>query len=138
MLDAEQGAGSAIGIVAAPGIGKSRLCYEFIEWCRDRQVDVFEAQAHVFGKATPLLPVLELMRALFRITPLTDAATARRQIAEKLLALGPSFADDPPLMADFLGFPVRGASQKKGRRPGPRAPEPRFSFARCWRSRDPP
>ena len=106
LLDAEQGAGSAIGIVAAPGIGKSRLCYEFVEWCRDRQVDVFEARAHVFGKATPLLPVLELMRALFRITPLTEAATARRQIAEKLLALGPSFADDPPLMADFLGFPV--------------------------------
>jgi class 3 adenylate cyclase len=106
LLDAERGVGSAIGIVAASGIGKSRLCYEFIEWCRDRRVDVFEARAHVFGKATPLLPVLELMRALFRITPTMDAATAHRQIAEKLLALGPSFAADSPLMADFLGFPT--------------------------------
>jgi class 3 adenylate cyclase/tetratricopeptide (TPR) repeat protein len=106
LLDAEQGAGSAIGIVAAPGIGKSRLCYEFSEWCRARQVDVFEARAHIFGKATPLLPVLELMRALFRITPLMEAATARRQIEEKLLALDPSFADDLPFLADFLGLPV--------------------------------
>jgi adenylate cyclase len=106
LLHAEQGAGSAIGIVAVPGIGKSRLCYEFSEWCRERQVDVFEARAHIFGKATPLLPVLELMRALFRITPLMTAATARRQIEEKLLALDPSFADDLPFLADFLGLPV--------------------------------
>ena len=106
LLDAEQGTGSAIGIVAVPGIGKSRLCYEFSEWCRERQVDVFEARAHIFGKATPLLPVLELMRALFRITPLMKAATARRQIEEKLLALDPSFADDLPFLADFLGLPV--------------------------------
>jgi class 3 adenylate cyclase/tetratricopeptide (TPR) repeat protein len=106
LLDAEQGAGSAIGIVAVPGIGKSRLCYEFSEWCRERQVDVFEARAHIFGKATPLLPVLELMRALFRITPLMEAATARRQIEEKLLALDPSFAGDLPFLADFLGLPV--------------------------------
>ena len=106
LLHAEQGAGSAIGIVAVPGIGKSRLCYEFSEWCRERHVDVFEARAHIFGKATPLLPVLELMRALFRITPLMTAATARRQIEEKLLALDPSFADDLPFLADFLGLPV--------------------------------
>ena len=106
LLHAEQGAGSAIGIVAVPGIGKSRLCYEFSEWCRERNVDVFEARAHIFGKATPLLPVLELMRALFRITPLMTAATARRQIEEKLLALDPSFADDLPFLADFLGLPV--------------------------------
>jgi adenylate cyclase len=106
LLDAERGAGSAIGVVAAPGIGKSRLCYEFSEWCRARQVDVFEARAHIFGKATPLLPVLELMRAFFRITPLMEAAKARRQIEEKLLALDPSFADDLPFLADFLGLPV--------------------------------
>jgi adenylate cyclase len=106
LLEAEQGAGGAIGIVAVPGIGKSRLCYEFSAWCRERQVDVFEARAHIFGKATPLLPVLELMRAFFRITPLMEAATARRQIEEKLLALDPSFTDDLPFLADFLGLPL--------------------------------
>ncbi len=35
-----------------------------------------------------------------------EAATARRQIEEKLLALDPSFVDDLPFMADFLGLPV--------------------------------
>lgn len=106
LLDAERGAGSALGIVALPGIGKSRLCYEFGEWCRQRQVDVFEARAHVFGKTTPLLPVLELMRALFRITPGMEPATARRQIEERLLSLDPSLGDDLPFLADFLGLPA--------------------------------
>jgi len=106
LLDAERGAGSAIGIVAPPGIGKSRLCYEFGEWCRLRQVDVFEAQAHVFGRATPLLPILELMRALFGITSEMDPAMARRQIEDRLLSLDPSLADDLPFLADFLGLPV--------------------------------
>jgi class 3 adenylate cyclase/tetratricopeptide (TPR) repeat protein len=106
VLDAEKGAGSAIGIVAPPGIGKSRLCYEFGEWCRQQRVDVFEARAHVFGKATPLLPILELMRGLFRIVPGMAAAAARRQIEERLLSLDSSFANDLPFLVDFLGLPV--------------------------------
>lgn len=106
LLDAERHAGSVIGVMAPPGVGKSRLCYEFGEWCRQRQVDVFEVRAHVFGKATPLLPILELMRALFRITPTMDPARARRQIEERLLSLDPSLADDLPFLADFVGLPV--------------------------------
>jgi class 3 adenylate cyclase/tetratricopeptide (TPR) repeat protein len=106
LLDAERHAGSVIGIMAPPGVGKSRLCYEFGEWCRQRQVDVFEARAHVFGRATPLLPILELMRALFRIAPTMEPALARRQIEERLLALDPSLADDLPFLADFVGLPV--------------------------------
>ena len=106
VLDAERGASSVIGVMAPPGVGKSRLCYELGEWCRQRHIDVFEACAHVFGRATPLLPILELMRAFFRITPGSDPAAARRLVEEGLLSLDPSFADDLPFLADFLGLPV--------------------------------
>src|SRR4029453_11885813 len=106
LLDAERHAGSVIGIMAPLGVGKSRLCYEFGEWCRQRQVDVFEARAHVFGRATPLLPILELMRALFRIAPTREPPLPPRQIEERLLALDPSLADDLPFLADFVGLPV--------------------------------
>lgn len=118
LLDAEQAAGSAIGVVASPGIGKSRLCYEFGEWCRQQHVEVFEARAHVFGKATPLQPLLELMRAMFRLTPALEPATARRQIEDKLLPLDPAFADDLPLLADFLGLP---APELEGQRVDPKS-----------------
>ena len=42
---AEAGEGAVVGIVAEPGVGKSRLCHEFAERCRARGIEVFEAQA---------------------------------------------------------------------------------------------
>jgi class 3 adenylate cyclase/tetratricopeptide (TPR) repeat protein len=102
VLDAGDGAAALIGIAAEAGAGKSRLCFEFGEWCRGRRIQVLEARANVFGQATPLLPMLEVLRTFFRISPGLDSATARQRISERLLALGPSFADDLPVLADFL------------------------------------
>ena len=101
--DADAGRTSVVGIRAAAGLGKSRLCFEFNEWCRQQRIDVLEVRAVTYGHATPLQPVLELMRAFFRISLADDATTARRRIARRLTALGPAFADDVPLIAEFLG-----------------------------------
>src|SRR5439155_13833345 len=38
------GSGGVVGIVAEPGVGKSRLCYEFVERCRAR--GIFVIQGH--------------------------------------------------------------------------------------------
>lgn len=102
LLAADQGNASVIGIVASPGVGKSRLCYEFGEWCRRRRVPVLEARAHVLGQATPLLPMVDMLRAFLRISPAMDAAEARQRIADRLLAVDPALADGLPLLADFL------------------------------------
>ena len=48
------GEGAAVGVVAEPGVGKSRLCHEFAERCRERGVEVFEAQAQAHGQVDPL------------------------------------------------------------------------------------
>ena len=104
VLDAGHGAASVIGIAAQAGLGKSRLCFEFGEWCRGRRVQVLEARAHVLGQATPLRPMLEVLRAFFRISPGLDPAAARQKIAERLQALDPSLADGLPLLADLLNI----------------------------------
>jgi len=96
------GGARVIGIAAPAGVGKSRLCFEFSEWCRRRRVPVLEAQAHVLGQATPLLPMVEMLRAGLRISPGMDPAEARQRIAERLWELDPSLADGLPLLADFL------------------------------------
>ncbi len=83
LLGAADGDASVIGITARPGVGKSRLCYEFGEWCRQRQVEVLEARAHVFGRATPLLPVLEMLRSFFRIAPALEPTAARQRVRGK-------------------------------------------------------
>lgn len=101
---AEQGQASAIGLVAPPGVGKSRLCYEFGEWCRRRGVNVLEARALVYAHATPLQPVLEMLRSLFRLAPLDEPTAARAAIARRLVEFGLVSEDELPLLADFLGL----------------------------------
>lgn len=99
----EQGDARVIGLSAGPGTGKSRLCYEFAEWCRRRNVPVLEGRALIYGHATPFHPVLEILRSFFRISPSTDNAAARLRIARRLRALEPALERDLPLLCDFLG-----------------------------------
>jgi adenylate cyclase len=101
----ETGGSRVIGIVGAPGTGKSRLCYEFAEWCRGRLIPVFEARAQPYGAATPLQPVLEFLRSIyFSVTPDDDAEQAVQRIAVRLAELGSTFEADLPLVCDFLGI----------------------------------
>jgi class 3 adenylate cyclase/tetratricopeptide (TPR) repeat protein len=93
-----------IGISGAPGSGKSRLCFEFAEWCRSRMIPVLEARAQLYGHATPFQPVLEFLRLLFGISATDEAASSRRLIAERLLALATTFEADLHLLYDFLGI----------------------------------
>lgn len=101
---AEEGRGSVVGLSGAPGAGKSRLCHEFAQWCRARSVPVFEVRTQLYGHATPLQPVLMLLRTcFFHISPVDDAATARQCIGDSLAALAEVSADDLALLNEFLG-----------------------------------
>ncbi len=101
----EEGRGAVIGVVADPGVGKSRLCHEFAERCRARGIEVYEAQAQAHGQAIPFLPVLQMMRGYFGIEDRDSERVAREKIAGRLLLLDPDFADDLPLVFDFLAVP---------------------------------
>lgn len=101
---AENGQGLVVGLSGAPGTGKSRLCHEFAHWCRTRLVPVSEVRTQLYGHATPLQPVLMLLRTcFFRISLTHDAATARERIAQGLAQLGAVSADDVALLHEFLG-----------------------------------
>jgi class 3 adenylate cyclase/tetratricopeptide (TPR) repeat protein len=102
---AQRGDGGAIGIAADAGVGKSRLCHEFAQICRAEGVEVFEAQAQAHGTEIPFMPVLQMLRAFFGIGERDPEQTARERIAGRALLLDPGFAEDLPLMFDFLGVP---------------------------------
>jgi class 3 adenylate cyclase/tetratricopeptide (TPR) repeat protein len=102
---AEAGEGAVVGIAAEAGIGKSRLSHEFFESCRERGIEVFEAQAQSHGQSIPLMPVLQMLRAYFGIGDRDSERTAREKIAGRALLLDPDFADELPLVFDFLGVP---------------------------------
>jgi len=103
LFRAEAGEGAVVGIVAEPGVGKSRLGHEFCERCRERGIEVFEAQAQSHGQSTPLMPVLEMLRAYFGVADGEPERLTREKIAGRALLLDPGFAEDLPLAFDFLG-----------------------------------
>ena len=99
------GHGHALGIVAEAGIGKSRLCYEFIQRCRGRGIVVYEAHCVTHGKMIPFVPILEMLRGYFGVSEQDGTEEARRKVAGTLLLSDPSLIDDLPLLLDFLGVP---------------------------------
>ena len=61
------GSAQVVGVVAEPGVGKSRLVYEFAERCRARGIAIHHAHGVAHGKLIPFLPVLELLRGYFGV-----------------------------------------------------------------------
>jgi class 3 adenylate cyclase/tetratricopeptide (TPR) repeat protein len=98
-----EGTGRVAAVVGEAGVGKSRLCAEFVERCRGRGLTVYEAHCPAHGKTIPYLPLLELLRNLFGITEQDGPREARQKIAGELALLDDAFADDRALVLDFLG-----------------------------------
>lgn len=102
---ASGGAGGAVGVVAEPGVGKSRLCHEFAERCRGEGYEVFEASAQAHGTSSPYLPVLQMLRSFFGIGDRDADRRVREKIAGRALLLDPELAGELPLLFEFLGAP---------------------------------
>jgi class 3 adenylate cyclase/tetratricopeptide (TPR) repeat protein len=100
---ASAGEGGVVGVVGEAGIGKSRLCFEFTDQCRRKGIRVFEARVLAHGGATPLQPVLELLRDFFGIRIEEDSVASRRRVLERLEAI--SASDQSRLLVlEFLGL----------------------------------
>ncbi len=54
---AQEGSARIVSIVGEAGLGKSRLCFEFLERCRARGLMTYETAGVAHGKAIPLLPM---------------------------------------------------------------------------------
>jgi class 3 adenylate cyclase/tetratricopeptide (TPR) repeat protein len=100
---ATAGHGQTVGVVAAAGTGKSRLCTEFVARCRARGIYVADAQCPTIGKSVPFLPLLELLRDLFGIRDADGAEVARRKIVGAVALAGREADEVIPLVFDLLG-----------------------------------
>jgi class 3 adenylate cyclase/tetratricopeptide (TPR) repeat protein len=104
------GRGQAVAIVGEAGVGKSRLVWEFTRSHRAHGWLVLEAGSVSYGRATPYLPVIELLKAYLRIQERDDQREIRERVAGKLLMLDRAL--EPlltPLLA-LLDVPVDDAA----------------------------
>jgi class 3 adenylate cyclase/tetratricopeptide (TPR) repeat protein len=84
---AGRGHGQIVAVVGDAGVGKSRLFYEFIHSARTNGWLVLEAGSVSYGKATPFLPVVNLLRRYLRIDARDDARAVRAKTTGGLLTL---------------------------------------------------
>ena len=91
--------GQVTAVVGEPGVGKSRLYYEFTRSHRVQDCLVIESVSVSYGKATAYLPVIELLKSYFRIEGRDDARIIREKVTGRLLSLDRALE---PFMAAFL------------------------------------
>lgn len=94
--------GEIVAVVGEPGVGKSRLYYEFVRSPHAKGWLVLESGSVSHGRATAWLPVVGLLRAYFGLNARDDARAVRERVVGKLLTLDESLrAFEAPLLALF-------------------------------------
>jgi class 3 adenylate cyclase/tetratricopeptide (TPR) repeat protein len=106
---ARNGRGQVVALVGEAGVGKSRLAWELTRSHRTQDCLVLEASAASHAKATTWQPVVDVLRAYFRIEDGDDARTVREKLIGRLLALDEALRPTLPTFEALLGVPGHDA-----------------------------
>jgi class 3 adenylate cyclase/tetratricopeptide (TPR) repeat protein len=98
---AGQGRGQIVAVVGEPGVGKSRLFYEFVTSHRTRGWLVLQGGSVSYGRASTYLPVLDMLKSYFKIEDRDDARAIRAKVTGALLTLDEGLQD---VVAPVLGL----------------------------------
>jgi class 3 adenylate cyclase len=84
---ARRGHGQVVAVVGEPGVGKSRLFWEFAHSHHAKGCRILEAASVSYGKATTYFPIIELLKSYFRLEDRDDARTVREKVTGKVVTL---------------------------------------------------
>jgi class 3 adenylate cyclase/tetratricopeptide (TPR) repeat protein len=99
------GHGQMVGVVGEPGVGKSRLFWEFTHSHRTQGWLVLDSGSVSYGKATPYLPVIDLLKAYFKVQDRDGPREVREKVTGKLLTLERSLEPTLPALLALLDVP---------------------------------
>jgi class 3 adenylate cyclase len=103
---ASQGRGQVVAVVGEPGVGKSRLFWEFPHSHRLQGWLVLESAPVSYGKATSYLPVIDLLKRYFKIEDRDELREIRERVTGKLLTLDRALDPMLPALLALLDVPV--------------------------------
>ena len=137
LAQARAGQGQFIAVVGEPGVGKSRLFFEFVHSYRMDGWLVVEASSVSYGKATPYLPLIDLLKAYFKIDQLDDTRAVRAKVTGKILELDEALKEAVPAVLWLLEAlaPDDPFLARAIRRSAASAPLTRSSACSCGRAR---
>lgn len=100
---ARTGSGQIVAAMGEPGVGKSRLFYEFKAKNQSGWM-VLEAFSISHGKASAYLPVIDLLSNYFGIALNDDERTRREKVAGRITILDRSLENALPYLFSLLGI----------------------------------
>jgi predicted ATPase len=103
------GHGQVMAIIGEPGVGKTRLFHEFTYASWTQGWLLLESSATSYGKATPYLPVINLLKAYFQVEDRDDGRHIREKLTGRLLTLEPALGPTLPALLALLEVAVEDA-----------------------------
>jgi class 3 adenylate cyclase/tetratricopeptide (TPR) repeat protein len=101
------GHGQVVAVIGEPGMGKSRLFYEFTHTPLTQGWRILETGAvSSYGKSTAYLPVIDLLKAYFQIEDSDDTQTVRNKVTSTLLALDAALTPTLPALLTLMEVPA--------------------------------
>jgi class 3 adenylate cyclase/tetratricopeptide (TPR) repeat protein len=100
------GHGQVVAVVGEPGMGKTRLFYEFTHAHRTPGWLLLESHPTSYGKATPYLPVRDLLKVYFETDDRDAAHAIREKVTGKLLTLDAALGPALPALLTLLDVAV--------------------------------
>jgi class 3 adenylate cyclase/tetratricopeptide (TPR) repeat protein len=107
---AAAGHGQLVALVGEPGVGKSRLVWEVIHSHRTHGWLTVQASSVSYGKATPYLPVIDLLKGYLKIQDQDDPRAVREKVTGKILTLDEALKPTVPAFLALLDVPVDDAA----------------------------
>ncbi len=93
------GQGQVAALVGEPGVGKSRLFWEFTRSHRTRGWLILESSSVSYGKATAHLPLIDLLRTYLQVEDGDTTQRIREKVTGKVLTLDERLKEIiPPLL----------------------------------------
>jgi len=99
---AGMGHGQVVALVGEPGVGKSRLVYEFVHSHHTPGWLILESTSVSYGKASPYFPVMDLLRRYSHVEEHDDTRTIRAKVTGQVLTLDPALQDTVPALLSLL------------------------------------
>src|SRR5215467_2144963 len=96
------GHGQVVAVIGEPGVGKTRLVYEFVHSHRLTGWRVLESASVSYGKATLYLPVLDLLKRYVHVEERDDLRTIRAKVTGQVLTLDEALQEVIPALLWLL------------------------------------
>jgi class 3 adenylate cyclase/tetratricopeptide (TPR) repeat protein len=103
---AGHGHGQIVAVVGEPGVGKSRLYWEFTHSPPTKNWLLLESGSVSYGKATPYLPVIGLLRAYFQVEDRDTPRKIHEKITGRVMSLDHALEPFLPALLGLLDVPV--------------------------------